>query len=218
MLSSRKGTAIPVQEGDIRVSNPAHHPENPTASQVSERELLKLARYLQGHIEGQINLADTKAELTLTADAFIGAIIFSLNRDVLLSAFGNAQPLIDQIIALCALLTLGALLMSILFALFVALPRLSFAGTTPSIFYFGYIARQNKDEQDFVQEFLLGKTNKDGERQGLTTEQMSRFILHNAYANAKIAAVKFARIRWSLLFLISTIVLIAINGGLLALR
>ncbi|HKD77744.1 MAG TPA: Pycsar system effector family protein [Ktedonobacterales bacterium] len=199
------------------MSELAHHSENQAASQVSEKEVLKLARYLQEHIEGQINLADTKAELTLTADAFIGAIIFSLNRDALLSAFGN-HPLIDQIIALCALLTLGALLMSILFALFVALPRLSFAGTTPSIFYFGYIARQNKDEQDFVEEFLYGKADKDGKRQGLATEQVSKFILHNAYAKAKIAAVKFARIRWSLLFLISTIVLIAINGSLLMVR
>ncbi len=200
------------------MSDSTQSPESQPAPHVSEKELLKLARYLQEHIEGQINLADTKAELTLTADAFIGAIIFSLNRDALLSAFGNGHPLIDQIIALCAVLAFGALLLSILFALFVALPRLSFAGTTPSIFYFGYIARQNKNEEDFVQEFLLGKADKAGVRPGLTSEQVSRFILHNAYANAKIAAVKFARIRWSLLFLISTIVLMAINGVLLVLR
>lgn len=155
----------------------------------------QLAAQLFEHMQGLINFADTKAQLTLAADALLAAIITTMSQQMMANLLNsNALPL-ARIAGLLAVLMFVALLLSIYFALVVARPVLRVSGAkSNSLFYFGHIVQYS--EKEFVEAFM-----------SLTGEEAEAALLTQIYARSKIVWRKFNAIRRSLDFLVVALVL-----------
>jgi pycsar effector protein len=163
----------------------------PTAEPVSSLDLAKL---LFDHMQGQINFADTKAQLTLAADALLAATIAPLGKGIALSLLDAGAPPLARILALVTAAMIVVLMLSVYFALSSARPVMRLKSATPSLFFFGDITQQS--ESAFIQNFT---TKLSGDLQ--------REMLAQVYAKATIARIKFAAIRISLNFLVAALAL-----------
>jgi hypothetical protein len=112
-----------------------------------------LAVQLFEHMQSLINFADTKAQLTLAADALLAATITTMSQQVMVNLLnGNALPL-ARIAGLLGVLMFVALLLSIYFALVVARPVLHVSGArNNSLLYFGHIVQYS--EKEFIEAFM----------------------------------------------------------------
>ncbi len=164
----------------------------------------QLAVQLFEHMQGLINFADTKAQLTLAADALLAATITTMSQQVMVNLLNsNALPL-ARIAGLLGVLMFVALLLSIYFSLVVARPVLHVSGAkNHSLFYFGHIVQYS--EKEFIEAFM-----------SLTDEEAQAALLTQIYARSKIVWRKFTAIRHSLDFLVVTLVLWVTTQVLLA--
>jgi hypothetical protein len=74
-----------------------------------EEEVAKASSLLFEHIEGQINLADTKAQLTLAADALLAVTFAPLSKGAAIRLLNNSAPVLDRFAALFTILMFLAL-------------------------------------------------------------------------------------------------------------
>src|SRR5262249_35749440 len=93
-------------------------------SEGSAAQMTRTASMLFEHIEGQINLADTKAQLTVAADTLFLAAVATLGGGVLADMLNGNAPLLNQVMGALNLVLLGLLVFSLLFALLATRPRL----------------------------------------------------------------------------------------------
>jgi hypothetical protein len=164
----------------------------------------QLAVQLFEHMQGLINFADTKAQLTLAADALLAATIAPLSKEVLGNIFKPGALVIEQITSVLGILMFVSLLASIYFSLRVARPVLHVSVKRPSLFYFGHIVKQG--EEKFIQSFL-----------NLSAKEVRESLLAQIFARSKIAQRKFVSIRYSLDFLVAALILWAVVQILLSL-
>ncbi len=174
-----------------------------SAPEAGREELREAATLLFEQTANQISLADTKAQLTLAADAILVAAIAPLGKGIVGRVADTTQSVLARASAACTIGTFVALLISFAFALIAVRPRLATRNHQPSMMFFRQIIRQ--PEKDFVDRFLTQ-----------TPEQMHRALLGEVYAQSVIATRKFASVRWSVTFLFAALVLWAGAQGLLA--
>lgn len=167
-----------------------------------EEEVTKAAFLLFEHIEGQINLADTKAQLTLAADALLAGTFAVLGKGAVSNLLSNTSPILDRLADLSTVLMFLALVCSFYYALRVINPHLQ-GSKRFTLMYFGQIAQM--DEDDFIDTFR---------NQSLSDLKAS--TLAQVHTKAKIAQVKFARASRSVNFLILSLIFWAISQLLLA--
>lgn len=167
-----------------------------------EEEISKAATLLFEHIEAQINRADTKAQLTLAADALLAGILASLGKGAASSLLSNASPVLDRLADLFTVLMFLALVCSFYWALRVVNPHLR-GSKRFTLMYFSQIAQMN--EHDFISTFA-----------NQSLDDLRESILAQVHTKATIAQYKFARVRWSVNFLIASLVFWAIIQLLLA--
>lgn len=164
----------------------------------------QLATQLFEHVQGQINFADTKAQLTLAADALLAAVVAPQGRSLLGGLLDGSAPPLTRIAALLGLLMFASVLLSVYFALVVARPMLRVGGARPSLFYFGTIVQHS--EEEFIKAFV-----------SQSSEDVRLALLAQVHARAKIAWRKFTAIQRSLDFLVAALVLWTVAQVLLAL-
>jgi Family of unknown function (DUF5706) len=172
-----------------------------------DREITRLASLLFEHIEGQISRADTKAELTITADGVLAAAVTSLSRE---SPPALVAALVDEGATLATRLQAGALvllfvalLISILSALLVVRPSLRHR-ERPTLLYFGQIARMRENE--FVERFL-----------GQSGDEALAAVLADIHTQAHIARRKYVGVAFSVSLLIVALALWVLSELFLAL-
>ena len=152
----------------------------------------ELCSVLYEFLGGQITLADTKAQLTLAADALMATVIFSIDRSVFLSIFDGSENIFKRLGALALVGMLGALLMSIYYSMRVARPTLP-PMKQPNMFYFVDVSRL--DEATFRTKFLTQ-----------TADTVTHALLEEVYLLSKIAYRKFDRVRLSINWLVVTFI------------
>lgn len=162
---------------------------------VTEQELRTLASFLFNLIEAQITRADTKAGLVIAADSvFATAAIFQTRHSAILRVFDPGALLPERGISLLMILMFSALFCSTMYALFATRPNLRVKGGGETLFFFNRIARFSHEE--FLQAFPK-----------LSSTEFHAALLTEVYNTACIASAKFARIRYSIDFLIAAVIL-----------
>lgn len=162
---------------------------------VAEEELRTLAAFLFNLIEAQITRADTKAGLVIAADSvFATGAIFQARHGAILLLFDNTAPLLARMIAALMILLFGALLLSMLYGLRATRPALTVQGGGETIFFFNKIAQYT--HQEFLDTFSKQ-----------SAEQFHAALLTEVYNTARIANTKFARIRFSIDYLMIAVIL-----------
>ena len=170
----------------------------------NQEELRRATTLLLEQTVNQISLADTKAQLTLAADALLVAAITPLGRGIVERVFDPGLPVATRVAAACVIGTFLALLISFYFALVAVRPRLRTARDhQPTLMYFRQIIRQ--PEATFIERFLAQ-----------TPEELLRAVLAEIYAQSAIASRKYMGVRWSVIFLLAALVLWAAAQGILA--
>ncbi len=164
------------------------------AAGVDSANPTELAGLLFEHMQGQINFADTKAQLTLAADALLAATIAPLGRGIALSLLDGSAPILTRALALVTALMIASLLISVYYSLIVARPVIRVKGALKSSFYFGDIVAQ--EEAGYIQNFMAK-----------TPDDLKKEMLAQVYAKALIAQRKFTASRHSLNFLVGALVL-----------
>ncbi len=170
--------------------------ENPKPNEsVTEQELRTLAAFLFNLIEAQITRADTKAGLVIAADSvFITGAIFQLRHGTLLKLFDGGASFVERGISVLMILLFAALLVSIFYALRAARPALFVKGGGETIFFFNRIAQYTHKE-------FLDMFSKQ------SSSEFHAALLTEVYNTARIANEKFARIRYSIDYLIVSVAL-----------
>lgn len=153
------------------------------------------ATLLFQYMESQITFADSKAELALLADAFLAYTVVTMTRGMELNIFDASMSPYARFTAFVTLCMIFSLLLSIVFALLAARPRITRIKQQAQkpLFYFGYINELSEDE--FIARFS-----------SQSPEEIHKAILSQVYAKAHIAGAKFKRMRTSLNFLIAAAV------------
>jgi hypothetical protein len=172
------------------VSSPEPVPSIP----LDKQDLREMTVLLFEHIEHQINFADTKAQLTLTAAALLAAGMAAFDRGCASALLDSNAPLTARLIGLLIVLTIGMLVASIYYALLAARPNLTPPSQGRNLFFFGHIVQFA--EPDFMRAF-----------DEQTREKVHAALLAQVYAKARIANRKFLRVRHSLNFLVGAFVL-----------
>jgi hypothetical protein len=165
-------------------------------------EVTKATILLFEHIEDQIGRADTKAQLILAADALLAGTLAALGKGAARSLLSNTYPVLNRLEDLFTILMFLALAGSFYYALRVINPHLR-GSKRRTLMYFGQIARMSED--DFINVFG---------HQSLNDLQVS--TLSQVHTKARIAQFKFAKVRWSVNFLIASLVFWALIQLLLA--
>ena len=158
---------------------------------VREEEVTKATTLLFEHIEEQIGRADTKAQLTMAADALLAGTLATLGKGVAKSLLSPTSPALDRLTDLLTILMFLALACSFFWALRVVNPHLR-GSKQFTLMYFGGIAQMNEDA--FIDTFR---------NQSLNDLKVS--TLAQVHTKARIAQIKFARVRWSVNFLIASL-------------
>lgn len=162
---------------------------------VAEQELRTLASFLFNLIEAQITRADTKAGLVIAADSvFATAALFQTRHSAILKVFDSSAAFSERGISLLMILMFSSLFCSTMYALLATRPNLRVKGGGETIFFFNRIAQYK--HRDFLDVFSK-----------LSSSEFHSAILTEVYNTARIANVKFARIRYSIDFLIASVIL-----------
>jgi len=167
-------------------------------------EQTNLALYILDHIEAQLNRADTKAQLTLTADAFLVAAMTRTIEGVFISILSAATPFLWRLEALLRVLTMAALVVSVYYAFSAIIPILTRPKSMAlNLYYFGSISAMRIPE--YVERFV-----------GQDQMQARQSILEEVHQLSIIANIKFTKIRISHLFLIICLIFWLANQVILA--
>lgn len=168
----------------------------PPNETVSEQELRSLSSFLFNIIESQITRADTKAGLVIAADSVLITVgLFLSRRSAILILFDNRAAPLERLISVLTLLIFAALFFSMLNALLAARPSLIVKGSgSPTLLFFGNIAQM--EHREFLDSFSKQ-----------TATQHHEALLTQVYSTARIASLKFARVRYSIDFLILALIL-----------
>jgi len=173
---------------DDSTNNPLS-PDTQAAYDISD-----LTMQLFEHMQGQINFADTKAQLTLAANALLATAISPLSQEVIGGLLDSSAAPLPRITGFLGIGVFISLLLSVYFSLVVARPVLRVSGASGSLFYFGNIIQHS--EADFIQSFS-----------NLRNDEIKAALLVQIYARSKIVWRKFTAIRHSLNFLVLSLVL-----------
>ncbi|NDJ74674.1 MAG: hypothetical protein GYB65_00325 [Chloroflexi bacterium] len=139
-------------------------------------------------LDTQINLAETKANLVLGANAILAAAATldrSMVQDVLQKSDPGTAEIVSLVLAVCVLFTL---IVSVTFALLTSFPRGLGVQTQRNPYFFGDIAQY--DEDGYLDMFM-----------GLTGTDIKRAIIRQVHARARIVKRKFLYLRYSMLTL-----------------
>lgn len=162
---------------------------------VSEQELRTLSSFLFNLIEAQITRADTKAGLVIAADAVLITVsLLITRRGAFLILFDNAAAPLERIMSVLTLLMFGALFVSMLNGLLAARPALQVKGGGETLLFFGRIAQFK--HRDFLEAFSKQ-----------TPAQHHESLLTEVYNTSLIATQKFARVRYSIDYLIMALLI-----------
>ncbi len=156
-------------------------------------EVVSLAEMVFGHLDGQISLAEFKAQIAVAVDAVFLALSVAIDRQILASIFASSASVSHRLVSLLSIAMIVCLLVSVYMALRVARPTLTVM-TPPNPFYFVNIHSWTK--QQFIKEFT-----------GQTRAQMTSNLMDEVYILSGIAHKKFSRVRISLNLLIVAIAL-----------
>jgi len=159
-------------------------------------EVLELAKMLFEHIESQINRADTKAQLTLAADALLMSALTLSGKGASFKSLIAMVSIVEKLVAFLGLLMFISLIISMYFALsVVARPTLRIPRQHRRVlFFFRHIAELTEDK--FIEQF----SNQ-------TLDEIRESILSEVYGKALVANRKFVGVRNSINFLILALVL-----------
>ena len=160
---------------------------------ISQERTDELCAIIYGYLGGQITLADTKAQLTLAADALLASAILSLDKSVVLGILDASTPLLTRLATLLMIGMFGALLVSVYYALRVARPTLM-PSKRSNMFYFVDVTRMS--EETFRTRFLTQ-----------TPDDITDALLEEVYLLSHIAYRKFERVGRSLTWLVVAFVL-----------
>jgi hypothetical protein len=192
----------PARDGQDTADNISIQIPRELTLSAQEEEVTKASILLFEHIEEQIGRADTKAQLTLAADALLAGTLAALGKGAARSLLSNTSLVLDRFADLFTILMFLALVCSFYWAFRVINPHLR-GSKRFTLMYFGRIARMNED--DFINAFG---------NQSLSDLKVS--ILAQVHTKAKIDQIKFARVRWSVHFLVVSLVFWSIIQLLLA--
>ena len=163
---------------------------------ISQTRTDELCALIYGYLGGQITLADTKAQLTLAADALLASSILALDKSLILGVFDGSTPFLTRLGTLLMIGMFGALLVSIYYALRVARPTLM-PSKRANMFYFVDVTRMS--EETFRTRFLTQ-----------TPDDITDALLEEVYTLSHIAYRKFERVGHSLNWLIAAFALWAV--------
>lgn len=174
---------------------PHDHPDVPKAMDepLDVDEIVSLTEMMFGHLDGQISLAEFKAQIAVAVDAVFLALAVTIDRSILVSLLTPDASLAHRLVSALAIAMIVALLISVYGALRVARPTLTVM-TPPNPFYFVNIHHWSKPE--FVQAFT-----------GQTRAEMKQNLMDEVYTLSGIAHKKFSRVRVALNLLIVAIAL-----------
>jgi hypothetical protein len=179
--------------------------ESKDAEKTSVDEIKDLAAFLYSLIENLITRADTKAGLILAADTVFATGLIMLSKGAIVNLLDGSAAFASRFIGLLAILTFAALLLSALFVLLVARPKLlPGKAAIGSLFFFGRISQMSY--QDFADQFS-----------SQSSAELRSSLLSEVYITAQLVNLKFIRIRYSIDFLIAAVLLWAIMQVVVAL-
>lgn len=175
------------------MTEPIDELQNPEDSQPSleENELIVLGKLLFDHIENQIKSADSKAWLTLSANAILVSLFISLSKELF------TKTLSKELAVVLAILMFASVLGSLFYALMAVKPTLGVSNSR-NLFYFGNI--QKLPESKFIQEF-----------QSQSPSLVSESLLAEVHTKARIAHRKFMMLNRSLSLFFAALVFGAIG-------
>jgi hypothetical protein len=159
-------------------------------------EITESAAFLYALVENLITRADTKAGLILAADTVFATVLIVLSKGAIVNLLDSSTNFASRFSGLLAILTFAALLLSSLFVLLVARPKLLSGKeeASGSLFFFGRISQMRY--QDFVEQFSKQ-----------SSAELRNTLLTEVHTTAQLANQKFNRIRYSLDFLIVAVIL-----------
>ncbi|MFN8485692.1 MAG: DUF5706 domain-containing protein [Anaerolineae bacterium] len=174
------------------------HPDVPKAMDepLDVDEIVSLTEMMFGHLDGQISLAEFKAQIAVAVDAVFLALAVTIDRSILVSLLTPDASLAHRLVSALSIAMIVALLVSVYGALRVARPTLTVM-TPPNPFYFVNIHHWSKPE--FVKAFT-----------GQTRAEMKNNLMDEVYTLSGIAHRKFSRVRVALNLLIVAIALWAL--------
>lgn len=166
-------------------------------------DVTRLFMLLHDSVDRQIVLATQKAQLILAANLLLtGALVFDRGF-ITNTLFGSSATLAEQLQLLIMLGMIGAMLMSIMFALKTARPKLIATTRMHNLFFFGHIVQLSED--DFVNRFMH-----------MNIQDIKRALLTQIYAKSRILDKKFLFTRYSMTFMFAALLLLAmfhlVNG------
>ena len=167
-------------------------PKSPD-ERIDTDEVVSLGEMVFGHLDGQISLAEFKAQIAVAVDAVFLALSVAIDRTILSSIFDPSASAAHRLVSLLTIAMIVCLLVSVYMALRVARPTLTVM-YPPNPFYFVNIHSWSK--QQFIKEFT-----------GQTRGQMMNNLMDELYTLSGIAHKKFSRVRISLNLLIIAIAL-----------
>jgi pycsar effector protein len=155
---------------------------------------LELGISILQHVEGQLNRADSTAQLTLTLDALLIASSAFLGTgatgDV---ARISATAFSYRMVAVLGVAMFITLLISTIYALVAVIPRFTPENmANNNIFYFGNIVQQER--QDFAEHYF-SQSNRE----------IERMLMSEIHDLSGIAKQKFVLIRMSYIFLFASL-------------
>jgi Family of unknown function (DUF5706) len=189
---SEQENQIATSDEQSNKKTPQQTPQQPKQNK-KDKELSRASSLLFDHIEGQINLADTKAQLMLAADALLALAFAPLLKSATTRLLANSPSVLDFCVASFTIVMFLALVGSFYCALLVVRPYFRSSQRT-TLMYFGHIARSS--EEEFISKFLAQ-----------SLDELKESVLIEVHAKAKIAKRKFERIRHSVDLLIVALVL-----------
>lgn len=152
-----------------------------------DKHLSETYKMLFDSFDEQIRLADTKAQLTLAANALLTAAISVSSKGLIQRLSTN--NLLERIDAILLIFLFAALIASVFLALLAARPILKIRQQSRSLFYFGHVAQVS--EKEFLDEFRKQSSS-----------EIQKSVLAQVHAKAIIANRKYLRVQWSINFLI----------------
>ncbi len=166
--------------------------------QLEESERIALAKLLFDHIENQIKSADSKAWLTLSANAILVSLFISLSKEL----FTN--PLNKALTVVLAILMFASVLGSLYYALMAVKPTLTVSNPR-NLLYFGNIQKLSEDK--FIQAF-----------QSQSSNVISDSLLAQVHTKARIAHRKFMMLNKSMYLFFAALIFGAIGQLLIIFR
>jgi hypothetical protein len=157
---------------------------------------------LYTHLDRQVALADSKAQLVLTANAVLLATI-TLDQGSIARIFSPSRSPLERIALLLTVLVLITLFGSVWFALKTSRPKVVAPKQSTNLFFWGHACVV--DDDAYVRQFM-----------DLSINEVKENVIAQLYARSHVVSRKFKNVRYSLDFLFVALVLWALSRLLLA--